>query len=117
MNRKKGLRILALSGAISALVISGIYYPSEVSLKERGLAHTWSDCIANLRQIQGASEMWALENQLSPNAEVLITDISGISNRFIRGLINVDVKCQLGGTYSVTTVGENPRCSIPGHTL
>lgn len=74
-------------------------------------------CITNLKQMQGAIEQWALETKRSTNDLVSITDISGSPTNYIRLLINKELKCPAGGTYSITTVGEAPRCSVAGHTL
>ena len=74
-------------------------------------------CIANLKQIQGAIEQWSLETKRSTNDPVSISDISGSPTDYIKQLINKELKCPTGGTYSVTTVGENPSCSFAGHTL
>ncbi len=74
-------------------------------------------CVANLKQVQGAIELYALENKLEPTNRVSITDLSGGQEKPIRPLINAGMTCPAGGVYSVTTVGEPPRCSIPGHSL
>lgn len=75
-------------------------------------------CIANLKQLQGAIEQWALESKITNLAHrVTVTDISGGADKYIRQSINSELKCPAGGTYSVTTVGEEPRCSVAGHTL
>lgn len=74
-------------------------------------------CIAQLKHIQGALEMYGFENKLEHTNRVSVSDISGGTNMFIRPLINVDLVCPAGGTYSVTTVGEPPRCSVPGHSI
>ena len=74
-------------------------------------------CIANLKQIQGAIEQYALENKLEAPHRVSIADISGSTSKMIRPLINTDITCPRGGIYSITTVGEMPRCSHPEHTL
>jgi hypothetical protein len=74
-------------------------------------------CVANLNQVQGAIEMYALENKLEPTNRVAITDLSGGAEKYIRPLINTGLTCPAGGIYSVTTVGDPPKCSVPGHTL
>ncbi len=73
--------------------------------------------IANLKQIQGAMEQWALETKRSTNDLVSITDISGSPTNYIKLLINKELICPAGGTYTLATVGEAPRCSVVGHTL
>ena len=71
-------------------------------------------CIANLKQIQGALEQYALENKLEATNRISISDISGGADKFIRPMINVDLTCPGGGFYSVGTVAESPRCSVHG---
>ncbi len=88
-----------------------------VTQRPRGGVPPSNACIANLKQVQGAIEQWALETKRSTNELVSITDISGSPTNFIRQLINKELICPAGGTYSVTTVGESPRCSVAGHTL
>ncbi|MBI5774679.1 MAG: hypothetical protein HZA89_13165 [Verrucomicrobia bacterium] len=68
-------------------------------------------CIANLKQLDGATQQWALENKLTANSAV---NAEGIKN-YLRGrMLPV---CPAGGTYSFTIVKDTPRCTIPGHAL
>ncbi|HEY6229237.1 MAG TPA: hypothetical protein VI282_19120, partial [Verrucomicrobiae bacterium] len=66
--------------------------------------------INNLRQIDGAIEQWALENNRSTNDPAIESEII----RYIKGSRPA---CPEGGTYTFGKVGEPPRCSIPGHVL
>ena len=85
--------------------------------RRRGGNTPANSCIANLKQIQGAVEQWALETKRFTNDLVSIADISGSPTNKIRQLINKELICPAGGTYSVTTVGEEPRCSVAGRSL
>jgi hypothetical protein len=67
-------------------------------------------CINNLRQIDGAKEQWALENKKKTGDTVTEADVA----QYIRNGFPV---CPQGGHYTIGSVGENPRCSIPGHSL
>jgi hypothetical protein len=68
-------------------------------------------CIENLRQIDGAKEQWALETKRAVGADV----IEGEVNRY---LVNgVPIHCPAGGNYTYGKVGDDPRCSVPGHGL
>jgi hypothetical protein len=68
-------------------------------------------CLNNLRQIDGAKQQWALENQKTFGAPVTAQDI-------LPYLANNQMPvCPTGGSYSTTTVGANPTCTIPGHAL
>jgi hypothetical protein len=68
-------------------------------------------CINNLRQIDGAKQQWALENNRPPNSPVSPVDIA----HFFQN--NVFPTCPAGGTYALNVVGAPPVCSIPGHAL
>jgi hypothetical protein len=70
-------------------------------------------CINNLRQIDGAKQQWALENnqtaQATPSWDAIRPYIG-------RGLESELPKCPKGGTYILGRVGEPPRCSIGGES-
>ncbi len=76
-------------------------------------------CFANLMQIQGAIEQWALENKASPQDEVTLKDISGSGDltKPLAKAINDGLDCPGGGTYSVSDVSSAPTCTVPGHAL
>ena len=102
--------VVAIIGLLAAIAIPNF-------VKARTTAQT-NACIANLKQIQGAIEQWALENKKAAGSAVGVTDISGSSTKHIKGAINTDVKCPGGGTYATTTVDANPSCSLAGtHVL
>jgi hypothetical protein len=68
-------------------------------------------CINNLRQIDAAKHMWAIEHNKADTDTPTEDDLKPyLSN----GRIPV---CPKGGTYTIGTVGEKPQCSIPGHVL
>jgi prepilin-type N-terminal cleavage/methylation domain-containing protein len=101
--------VVAIIGLLAAIAIPNF-------VKARTTAQT-NACIANLKQIQGAVEQWALENKKGPTSAVTPADISGGADKFIRPLINTDLVCPAGGTYSVTTVSNAPSCSVAGHSI
>src|SRR4051812_16994196 len=70
-------------------------------------------CIANLKQLHGAKASWALEmHKTNPNEIPSETEIFGRN-----GYIFEKPKCPEGGTYTVGSMGEPPRCSIPLHNI
>jgi type II secretory pathway pseudopilin PulG len=103
-------------GIVAVVLVVGALAVIPNKVGRRGHSST-NACIANLKQIQGALEMYGLENQLTPTNRVSIGDISGGADKFIGSRINADLVCPQGGTYSITTVVETPRCSVPGHTI
>jgi len=95
--------VVAIIGLLAAIAIPNF-------VKARTTAQT-NACIANLKQIQGAIEQWALENKKAAGSAVATTDISGDATKHIKGVINTDIKCPSGGTYATTTVDANPTCT------
>ncbi|MBN1670226.1 MAG: hypothetical protein JXR37_04295 [Kiritimatiellae bacterium] len=68
-------------------------------------------CIGNLRQIDGAKEQWAMMYGVTngtPTGEQL--------GEFIKGGWRT-VVCPSGGEYRINPLGEDPTCSIAGHSL
>ena len=82
-------------------------------VKARDMAQT-NMCINNLRQIDGAKNEWALENDKKAGTPVTEADIK----QYIKLDANGNLpKCPAGGTYTIGKVGEPPTCSVPGHKL
>jgi inosose dehydratase len=67
-------------------------------------------CIQNLISIDNAKERWALENLKLGGDPVIEAEV----NKYIKG---GKPKCPSGGTYTYGKIGEDPRCSIPGHQM
>ncbi len=69
-------------------------------------------CIANLKQLDGATQQWAVEAKKAATAVPTDADIFGAAL-----YIRAKPLCPLGGIYTFGSVADGPRCSIPGHTL
>jgi hypothetical protein len=67
-------------------------------------------CINQLRQLEGAKQLWALDHQKETNTVPTFTDLAP----YLKGGMPV---CRAGGVYQINAVGERPTCSIPTHTL
>ncbi|MCL5098828.1 MAG: prepilin-type N-terminal cleavage/methylation domain-containing protein [Candidatus Omnitrophica bacterium] len=98
--------VVAIIGLLAAIAIPNF-------VKARTTAQT-NTCIANLKQIEGAVQQWALEEKKPAGAAVTLTDISGDATKQLKGAINTDINCPAGGTYAVTTVDALPTCSVGG---
>ena len=91
--------VVAIIGMLAALAI-----PNYV--KARGQAHRTA-CINNLQQIDGAVQLWAMENKKDADQPVTYSDISGY--------LKNSVSCPAGGTsfsdsYTITIVDAKPTC-------
>ena len=112
MKLKTWAVVISFAGGVAVL-----FWPSvRWAVFERDMAAS-SSCLAQLKQIQGAVEQYALEMKLEATNRIATSDISGSADKFIRPLINVGMVCPQGGTYSITTVGEVPRCTVAHHAL
>lgn len=69
-------------------------------------------CLQNLRQIDGAKQMWATENRKTDADVPSDADIGA----YMKG--NTMPTCPAtGAKYRLGAVSENPACDTPGHTL
>lgn len=97
--------VVAIIGLLAAIAIPNF-------VRARTTAQT-NGCINNLRQIDGAIQQWALENNAKPDDDVSTGDIAPYLKQ------GVNTKCPASGpdgnlqnSYEVTTVNENPTCKI-----
>ena len=96
--------LIPIIGMLAAIAI-----PNFVKARTTAQMHA---CINNLRQIEGAKEMWAMENKKEKTDTPTAQDLEG----YLRGGFSA-LKCPAGGVYTINAVGEAPTCSIPGHRL
>jgi len=75
----------------------------------RFTAPSQQSCINNLRQIDGASQQWALENHK------MTSDVPAWSD--IQPYLKGPLSCPQGGTYILGRVQDLPKCSVAGHRL
>ncbi|MBA4150559.1 MAG: DUF4190 domain-containing protein [Verrucomicrobia bacterium] len=71
-----------------------------------------NSCINNLRQLDGATAQWAIENKKPEGSLVTASDINDYLKNGTESL-----KCPQGGEYTIGPVGEDPTCSVEGHEL
>ena len=96
------LMLVGLTGLIAAIAIPNI--------KEARKNAQATGCKVNLRTIQMAINMWALEKRKTDDAEVTLEDLESYMKDGIP-------RCPSGGEYEFRTVGEKPTCTIEGHSI
>jgi prepilin-type N-terminal cleavage/methylation domain-containing protein len=96
--------VVAIIGLLAAIAIPNFIKAREASQKNA--------CIANLKQVDGAKNTWALENKK------VNSDTPGDGDLFGASLyIREKPACPANGTYTLGNVGTKPICSITGHTI
>lgn len=73
-------------------------------------------CVFNLRQLDGATDQWALEHGKHNGDPVTFEDLKPYLKLGSHGEIPAQ-PCQAGGIYSVTVVGAEPTCSFGTNSL
>jgi chromosome segregation ATPase len=68
-------------------------------------------CVNQLRQIDAAKQLWALDKNKTAAAVPAATDLLP----YLKD--GIFPACPDGGNYSINSVGELPACSIQGHVL
>jgi competence protein ComGC len=102
-----------LSIALSIFVIpllAAIAIPNFVKARTTAQMNA---CISNLRQIDGAKQMWAAEHKKEPADTPTAQELE---REYFKGHLTI-FKCPAGGVYTINAVGEKPTCSIPTHRL
>ncbi|HZQ45414.1 MAG TPA: hypothetical protein VFC07_00260 [Verrucomicrobiae bacterium] len=100
-------KIVLLPLVVVPATLAAIAVPNFVKAKAKAQSNS---CINNLRQIDGAKQMWALENK---KAEGDIPTWEDLKPYLHSGI----PKCSQGGIYQLNKIGTDPACSIPGHVL
>ena len=106
--RALNLVLTALASVTIVVLIAVIAIPNYIN----GGPSPLRACQANLKLIQGAKATWALDHD-KKNAEAPAgADLFGPTKYASEKPV-----CPAGGTYTLGSVAEMPRCSILGHTI
>jgi prepilin-type N-terminal cleavage/methylation domain-containing protein len=96
--------VVAIIGLLAAVAIPNL-------AKARKSA-TKAACINNLKTIEGAKGIWALEMKKNDADVPTDADLFGPDK-------NIQQKpvCPAGGSYDIKAVSEKPTCTVPEHAL
>jgi len=94
--------MIAVTGLIAAIAVPHLAKTQQVARD--------SDCVANLKSMDGSKTAWAIEHKKQPTDIPTDADLFG-PDKYMRQ----KPMCPLGGKYRLNSVQEKPTCSIPGH--
>lgn len=94
--------VVAIIGLLAAIAIPNFMRARTTAQKNA--------CIANLRQMDGAITLWALDERKSATDTVTMGDL-------VDDYIKTTPVCPAGGTYGLDTVEDTPTCTVTGHEL
>ncbi|MBD3296900.1 MAG: prepilin-type N-terminal cleavage/methylation domain-containing protein [Candidatus Omnitrophica bacterium] len=94
--------VVAIIGLLAAVAI-----PNFVKAREKAQTNA---CIANLKQIDGAKTLWALDDGASSSDTPTWGDL-------VPDYIKTTPSCPANGTYSLNDVGSDPTCTVTNHEL
>jgi prepilin-type N-terminal cleavage/methylation domain-containing protein len=114
-SRKSGFTLVEIMIVVAIIgLLAAIAIPNFVKARTTAQKNA---CIANLKQLDGAVQQWALENKKTSTDTYLFTDTTVL--QYLKG--TVLPACPAGGTYSPgASVANTPLCSLSasqGHSL
>jgi prepilin-type N-terminal cleavage/methylation domain-containing protein len=97
--------VIAIIGLLAVMAL-----PSYVRARSNSQVST---CVNNLRQIEGAKDVFAIENFKTTGETVTDADVNPYLKKAMADTIE-----PAGGTYTLRAIGTSPTCSVGGlHTL
>jgi prepilin-type N-terminal cleavage/methylation domain-containing protein len=115
MRRYRSLGFSLMEVMVVVAIIGVLMAISIPNIAKARLSATRNACIGNLRQIEAAKRIWALEKEKGASDVPVDSDIFG-ANAFIRD----KPVCPAAGTYTLNAVVNKPGCSLvtsQGHSL
>ena len=111
--RTKGFTLVEIMIVVAIIgLLAAIAIPNFVRARQKAQAEA---CIANLRQIEGATQVWAVDTGAADSSSPTWTDL-------VPNYIRTQPSCPGGGTYALSAVNGRPTCSVgssstPAHVL
>ncbi len=91
--------VVAIIGLLAAIAIPNFVKARKTAQK--------NSCVANLKQIDGAKQQWAIDEKKGGTDVPTSGDLYGTSL-----YLKLAPTCPLSGTYTIQKVEANPTCSL-----
>jgi prepilin-type N-terminal cleavage/methylation domain-containing protein len=109
-SRKSGFTLVEIMIVVAIIgLLAAIAIPNFIKARESSQKNA---CIANLKQIDGAKNTWALENK-KVSTDTPTTAVLYGATLYIRD----EPTCPAAGGYTLGSVSSRPTCNVAGHTL
>lgn len=108
MLRKKGFTLVEIMIVVAIIgLLAAIAIPNFMGARTSARAQA---CIANLKQIQGAIQVWALDNNKADTDLVAMSDLTATG-----GYLKKEPICPSGtASYDLPSVSADPTCPNVG---
>jgi hypothetical protein len=103
--------VLCVAVAIPLFAVFAVCSIEEKDIRRPDPCTPREVCLANLKQIEGAKGVWALEDLREANRVPTWSDL--ITTNYIPA----KPVCPLGGIYTIGGLDKNAQCTIPEHAL
>jgi prepilin-type N-terminal cleavage/methylation domain-containing protein len=109
VNRKQGFTLVEIMIVVALIgMLAAIAIPNLVKARSQSQVNA---CLNNLRQIDNATQEWALETGKGPASGVIFSDIQP----YLKSEIlcpSAGVGATFASSYTVSTVSNKPSCQI-----
>jgi prepilin-type N-terminal cleavage/methylation domain-containing protein len=103
MSRKSGFTLVEIMIVVAIIgLLAAIAVPNFIKARENSQKNA---CIANLKQIDGAAQTWALETKVATGQPIVAAGLFGANN-----YIRIAPKCPSNDSaYQLFKVGDDPQ--------